>query len=148
LPFTYEYPRPSLTVDALVFTRARPRAALLIQRGHEPFKGCWAIPGGFVEMDEDLEPAARRELEEETGLTGVSLFQFRTYGDPRRDPRGRTVSIVHVGEVDRAVAVDGRDDARDARFFEVAALPLPLAFDHEKIVKEALAWLDARSPSS
>ena len=142
MPYTYEFPRPSVTVDAVLFTREAPRAVLLIQRGGEPFKGRWAIPGGFVDMEEDLEPAAHRELEEETGLTGVKLAQFRTYGTPKRDPRGRTVSVVFVGEVDGRPKVKGQDDAKDARWFEVTSLPEPLAFDHDRVVAEALEWLD------
>src|SRR5205823_2295058 len=106
--------------------------------------GRYAIPGGFIELDEDLERAAARELEEETGCRGVKLEQFKTYGQPSRDPRGRTISVVYVGEVDRKPAVDGRDDADHAGFFDVGRLPRPLAFDHETILKEALEWLDAR----
>ncbi len=145
MPHTYDFPRPAVTVDAVVFTRGRPREVLLIRRARDPFKGRWAIPGGFVDMEEDLEPAAARELEEETGLGGVKLEQFRAYGEPKRDPRGRTISIVFVGEVAERPAIRGQDDAEEARFFDVARLPRPLAFDHEKILSEAIAWLDGRS---
>ncbi|HVY63167.1 MAG TPA: NUDIX hydrolase, partial [Planctomycetota bacterium] len=136
MPYTYEWPRPSVTVDALIFTRGAKREVLLIQRKGEPFKGRWAIPGGFVDMDEDLEPAAHRELEEETGLRGVKLEQFRTYGTPSRDPRGRTISVVYVGEVDAKPAVKAQDDAAAARFWPLDGLPEPLAFDHDTILKE------------
>jgi 8-oxo-dGTP diphosphatase len=146
MPYTYEWPRPSVTVDAVIFTRGAPREVLLIRRKHPPFEGRWAIPGGFVDMAEDLEPAARRELEEETTLTGVRLEQLRAYGQPARDPRGRTISIAFVGEVEGRPTVKARDDAAEARFFAVDALPLPLAFDHEAIVRDALGALP-RHPS-
>lgn len=142
---TYDYPRPAVTVDALVVTRpagAAPREVLLVRRAREPFAGLWALPGGFVDEDEDLEPAAARELEEETGLRGVPLEQFRAYGRPGRDPRGRTVAIVFAAEIDAAPPVSGSDDAAEAGFFAVDAMPLPLAFDHERIVGEGLRWLE------
>jgi 8-oxo-dGTP diphosphatase len=146
VPYTYEYPRPAVTVDALVATRGAPREVLLVRRKHPPFAGLWAIPGGFVEEEEDLEPAVLRELEEETGLRGVRLHQFRTYGTPGRDPRGRTISVVYVALLPEASApprVSGGDDAAEARFFRADRLP-DLAFDHARIIEEALAWLDAR----
>jgi 8-oxo-dGTP diphosphatase len=144
LAYTYDWPRPSVTVDAVVLTKGPRREVLLIRRKGPPFKGQWAIPGGFVEMDEDLEPAAHRELEEETGLRGVKLEQFRTYGRPGRDPRGRTISVVYVGEVATRPEVKAQDDAAEARFWPVDALPLPLAFDHDTILREALEWLERR----
>ncbi|HRT31038.1 MAG TPA: NUDIX hydrolase, partial [Anaerolineae bacterium] len=95
MPYTYDYPRPMLTVD-IALARPGPRGpeVLLIQRGHPPFKGAWALPGGFVEEGETLEQAARRELQEETGLTDLPLQQLAAFGDPGRDPRGWTVSVV------------------------------------------------------
>ncbi len=148
--YVYSHPRPCVTVDAAIFTAPRPghpREVLLIRRGNEPFKGRWALPGGFVEEDEDLAPAAARELEEETGLSGVSLSQFRTYGTPGRDPRHRTISVVYTGEIaEKPAAIAGSDDAAEARFFDAARPPAPLAFDHDTILREALAWIDGRGP--
>ncbi len=144
MPYTYEYPRPMVTVDALIFTRGAPRRILLIRRGSEPYQGRWALPGGFVEEDEDLEPAARRELEEETGLRGVALEQLRAFGRPGRDPRGRVIAVAYVGLVESVPpAVAGADDAAEARWFPVDALP-PLAFDHEEIISYGLSSLEDR----
>lgn len=138
--YLYDYPRPMVTVDAVVFTeRAGERALLLIQRKHDPYAGCWALPGGFVEIEESLESAVHRELEEETGLHGAHLEQLRAFGAPDRDPRGRSISIAYSGKVDwRAHAPRGGDDAADARWFPLNALP-PLAFDHRDIVEYAVA---------
>src|SRR5271154_3024562 len=98
--FTYEYPRPSLTVDAVVFGfDDQDLKVLLIQRALEPFAGKWALPGGFVQADESLETAVRRELQEETGLKHIFLEQLYTFGDPGRDPRGWVVSVAHYGLV-------------------------------------------------
>lgn len=138
--FVYAYPRPMVTVDAVVFTLkdGRPHV-LLIERKHDPFAGHWALPGGFVEMEESLEAAAARELAEETGLTGLALEQFHTFGDPGRDPRGRSITAAYVGEVDwRACTPKAADDAADVRWFPLDALP-PLAFDHRKIVEYAVS---------
>ncbi len=133
--FCYEFPRPSVTVDIVVVTRdARPRV-LLIRRKHAPFAGMWAIPGGFVDMDESLENAARRELREETGVTGRKLEQLATFGEPGRDPRGRTISVVYLTRVDAAqVQPRGADDAQEAAWHNLARLP-KLAFDHREILK-------------
>jgi 8-oxo-dGTP diphosphatase len=132
--YTYDYPRPSVTVDAVIVTREdRPRV-LLIRRKHEPFAGMWAIPGGFVEMDETLEESARRELWEETGVRVRQLEQVYTFGDPGRDPRGRTISVVFLG---RAKADDLRpkaaDDAAEVGWHRLQRPP-PMAFDHAKIL--------------
>lgn len=146
----YEYPRPMVTVDALIFrdpAAAGPPEVLLIRRKRPPFEGMWAIPGGFVEIDEDLEPAAHRELEEETGISGLRLEQLRTYGRPGRDPRGRTISVVYAGTCPPETVAEGRDDAAEARWFKVEgegrALP-PMAFDHAEIVKDGIRWLAGR----
>ncbi|WP_035609631.1 NUDIX domain-containing protein [Haloferula sp. BvORR071] len=142
MAFTYEYPRPALTVDCVVFGfDGKGLQVLLIQRGLEPFLGAWALPGGFVLMDEDLETAARRELQEETGLKGVFLEQLRTFGDPGRDPRGRVVSVAFFALVrpDQHPA-KGDTDASDAAWFDAAKLP-PLAFDHAEILAAGLERL-------
>jgi len=137
--YIYSYPRPRVATDAVVFTeKDGKRHVLLIQRKNEPFAGMWALPGGFVEMEESLETAAARELEEETGLNGVALKQFHTFGDPGRDPRGRSISIAYMGEVDwRQHAPRGGDDAADAQWFPLDDLP-SLAFDHRLIMEYAV----------
>jgi 8-oxo-dGTP diphosphatase len=139
MPYTYEYPRASVTVDIAVFcTFDDGLKILLIRRGRPPFEGSWALPGGFIEMDEKLVDSARRELEEETGLKNVELKQFATYGDPGRDPRGRTVSVVYYGFVGAGMsAVKGGDDAREAAWFSPDALP-QLAFDHGIIIADLM----------
>lgn len=132
--YTYPYPRPSLTVDVAVLTRdARPRV-LLIRRNAEPFAGTWALPGGFVDENERLADAVRRELKEETGVEPAELEQFHTFGDPGRDPRGWTVSVVHLARIKpgEANAVAG-DDAGEIGWFPVDDLPT-LDFDHSAIL--------------
>jgi 8-oxo-dGTP diphosphatase len=142
--FTYEYPRPAVTVDIVIATRERKPRVLLIRRKHEPFAGCWALPGGFVDMDEPLEAAARRELLEETGVRAARLVQLHTFGDPGRDPRGRTVSVVYLAHVDaRRVAPRAADDAAEVGWFALARLP-KLAFDHRDILRCARKHLKAR----
>jgi 8-oxo-dGTP diphosphatase len=144
--YCYEYPRPMVTVDAAVFSRVEGRwCVLLIQRGNPPFEGRWALPGGFVDMEETLEAAAVRELREETGMEGVELRQLASYGDPGRDPRGRTISVVFAGVADekRAGRVKGGDDAAHAAWHPIEGLP-ELAFDHDRIVADAKEWLRKR----
>lgn len=139
---TGEYPRPMVTVDVVIFTlRENDLQVLLIRRRNPPFAGMWAIPGGFVDIDESLEAAAARELEEETGVRDVYLEQFHTFGDPGRDPRGRTITVAYLALV-RADRVQPRagDDAAEARWWPVRALP-PLAFDHDRILARALEHL-------
>ena len=127
---TYAYPRPSVTVDiALVTTEAEPRV-LLIRRRHSPYAGHWALPGGFVDENEPLIDAARRELREETGLEQGDLEQLHTFGDPHRDPRGWTVSVVYMARVwPQLLTPKAGDDAADVQWFPLDGLP-PLAFDH------------------
>ena len=140
--YCYDYPRPMLTVDAVVFRQTRERLeVLVVERGKAPFAGFLALPGGFVEIDEDLADAAKRELFEETGFKNVSLTQLSTFGKPGRDPRGRNISVVFVG-VARGTAhrVRGGDDATRALWIP-ARRPGALAFDHNEILRCALAWL-------
>jgi 8-oxo-dGTP diphosphatase len=132
--YTYDYPRPAVTVDVAIVTRqARPRV-LLIRRKNPPFEGMWALPGGFVEMEESLETAAQRELFEETGIQGVKLSQVHTFGDPGRDPRGRVISVVYLARVGSAqVKPRAGDDAADVGWHYLHRPPA-LAFDHKKIL--------------
>ena len=134
--YSYNYPRAALTVDAIVFTQKgeEPRI-LLIQRGREPFKNKWALPGGFVDMDETLEQACIRELEEETGMVVNKMVQFRAYDGIDRDPRHRTISIVFSAEVNDEIGVKAGDDASSARWFLLSQLP-ELAFDHQQIIED------------
>src|SRR5262245_63287147 len=147
--WSYDWPRPAVTVDVAAFTvtgahNALRLEALLIQRDAEPFRGRWALPGGFLKEDEDLPDAARRELDEETGLTGAYLEQVAAIGTPGRDPRGHTVTVVWVGLVpgDRA-RLRASGDARAVRWFDATQLP-PLAFDHAELLRLALAHLRRR----
>jgi len=136
--FTYKYPRAALTTDALVYTKKENIVyVLLIRRGQEPFKNKWALPGGFIEMNETLEVACKRELEEETGLIVDKMIQFRTYDAIDRDPRHRTISVVYSAKLDKIKKVAGGDDAVKAEWFPVNDLP-DLAFDHEQILSEFL----------
>ena len=136
--YCYDHPRPALTVDVVLLHRAADEIeVLLINRAREPFAGHWAFPGGFVDQDESLEDAAARELAEETGLVGIRLEQIGAFGDPGRDPRGHTVSVVFAGVLqDRAVVTAG-DDAAEAAWHS-ALEPPSLAFDHKKILRLAL----------
>lgn len=138
-PYCYEYPRPAVTVDVVIVTREPKPRVLLIRRKHDPFAGTWAIPGGFVEMDESLEAAARRELREETGVEVAIVEQLHTFGEPGRDPRGRTISVAYLARVDAArVKPAAADDAAEVGWHPLDLLP-PLAFDHDEIL--ALARL-------
>jgi 8-oxo-dGTP diphosphatase len=128
-----------LTVDVVVLAgTGEDRRVLLIQRGNPPFRGSWAIPGGFVEEGEQVVDAAPRELAEETGLQVGELELLGVYDTPGRDPRGWTVSIVYLARVPGESEVAGADDARDARWFDTDELP-KLAFDHALILVDALA---------
>jgi 8-oxo-dGTP diphosphatase len=149
--WSYDYPRPALTVDIVLFTVAGALIdlrlqVLLIERNESPFRGAWALPGGFVRQDEDLPAAARRELTEETGVSDVDLEQVTTVGTPGRDPRGHVVTVVYVGLVpaDRH-QLRATGDAAAVRWFDVTSLgEVHLAFDHAEIVDRALAHLRKR----
>jgi 8-oxo-dGTP diphosphatase len=144
-PYCYDYPRPAVTVDLAVFALlGEELRVLLIRRKHDPFAGSWALPGGFLEMDESIEAGARRELKEETGFDATGPVEFLgAYGDPGRDPRGRTISLAHVAlirGIDRNVA--GGDDAEEAAWrLANESRPLGLAFDHDKMLGQALEWV-------
>ncbi|MDP1695886.1 MAG: NUDIX domain-containing protein [archaeon] len=137
-----EFPKPSVTVDMVIFTILEGELkVLLVKRALEPFKGRWAIPGGFVRIAESLEDAARRELQEETGVKDVYLEQLYTFGEPERDPRGRviTVSYMALSNADK-INLSASTDAAEAKWFSVSELP-KLAFDHQKIVSYAIKRL-------
>ncbi len=137
--YTYPYPRPAVTADCVVIGQEADgrRQVLLIRRGHEPYKDCWAFPGGFMEMDETLEQCALRELKEETGLTPTGdLIELKSFSTVDRDPRGRTITVAFLIETPLTEA-KGQDDAAEARWFPLDDLP-PLAFDHQEILKVAL----------
>jgi len=136
----YRFPRPALTADVVALAPLDGvRRVLLIRRGNEPFSGQWALPGGFVDEGERPIDAARRELAEETGLHfRGALDLVGVYGDPGRDPRGWTVSAAYRALLEAPVQVAGSDDAAEARWFPLDALP-PLAFDHDRIVTDAVS---------
>jgi 8-oxo-dGTP diphosphatase len=134
--YTYKYPRAALTVDAIIVAKEKERSfVLLIERGAEPFKNRWALPGGFVNLDETLETACKRELYEETGLELKKMHQFKAFDEIDRDPRHRTISVVFWAEMNERKHVKGSDDAAFAKWFAVNELP-GLAFDHGKILSE------------
>jgi 8-oxo-dGTP diphosphatase len=144
--YTYDYPRPSVTVDIVIVTQERNPRVLLIRRKHEPFEGMWALPGGFVDEDEALDAAARRELQEETGIQAEHLEQLHTFGDPGRDPRGHTISVVYLARLEAAqVKPHAGDDAAAVDWFSLKKLP-PLAFDHASILALAKRRL-TKSPA-
>ena len=139
MEYTYKYPRPAVTADCVVVTKEMTPQVLLIERGVDPYKGCWAFPGGFMNMDETTEECAIRELEEETGLKVFELYQIGAYSKVDRDPRGRTITVAYLVIVDHPIAVTGQDDATKAKWFPVDVLP-PLAFDHDEIMKDAINY--------
>jgi 8-oxo-dGTP diphosphatase len=138
--FCYEFPRPAVTVDVALLRRGSADEVLLVQRGSDPFAGMWALPGGFVDSDERLIDAARRELLEETSIRQSKLIQIGAYGDPGRDPRGHTVSIAFGAVTGRRTQPAGGDDAAAAGWFALGRLP-KLAFDHRRIIRDAAKML-------
>lgn len=142
MAYTYKYPRPAVTVDAVVFRiQNNHTEVLLIQRGRPPYKGSWALPGGFVDMDETLEEAIARELKEETNLSEMELRQLMAFSAPGRDPRGRTISVVFWGIMKNARKIKAGDDAQNAKWFDLKDLP-GLAFDHREIIETAISELN------
>lgn len=141
--YSYKHPRPSVTVDIVIFClKGNQLHVLLIKRAQEPYASYWALPGGFVEIDEGLEEAALRELKEETGLSHAYLEQLYTYGDPSRDPRGRVISVVYYALIpqNELINIHQGSDASDADWFPVSQLP-DLAFDHQEIISYAVIRL-------
>ena len=132
-----------VTVDAVVFAVSdNSIKLLLINRGHEPFKGQWAIPGGFIGIDEELDDAVKRELKEETGLTGIELEQMHTFGKVGRDPRGRQITVCYMGIITEGLdCIKAGDDAAKAQWFDINALPPNMAFDHNEVAKLAIEHL-------
>ena len=147
--YIYDWPRPMVSVDIIVFALSGNKAKLLlIKRGNEPFKGMWALPGGFVDIDEELEDAAVRELAEETGLVNVLLKQMHTFGGIGRDPRGRQITVAFMGiTTEELNEIQAGDDAAEAQWFDIEELPRDLAFDHNEMTKFAIArfkqWSDS-----
>ena len=136
MTYTYKYPRPAVTGDCIVITKEVNAKVLLIQRADEPYKGCWAFPGGFLNMDETIEQCAIRELEEETGLKVYDVHQIGAYSKVDRDPRGRTITVAYLAIIDNPISVLGQDDAAKAEWWPLSALP-QLAFDHNDIINDA-----------
>ncbi len=144
--YVYDWPRPMVTVDAVVFAvTADVIKLLLIKRGNEPFKGQWAIPGGFIGMDEELDDAVARELQEETGLTGIALEQMHTFGTCGRDPRGRQITVVYMGIIKEGLdRVKAGDDAAMTQWFDINNLPPNMAFDHNFVARLAIEKLKSQ----
>lgn len=141
--YCYKYPHPSVTTDCVIFGFDGSKLkVLLIERGIEPYKGMWAFPGGFLNMEESAEERALRELQEETGLTGAYIEQFHTFTDPKRDPRERVITIAYYALV-RIQDVKGGDDAAKAQWFALDEIP-HLAFDHDMILSMAKSRLRER----
>lgn len=139
-----DYPHPAVTVDIVIFTVIENHLkVLLVKRNDEPFKDTWALPGGFVRMDEDIKDAAERELKEETGVTDVYLEQLYTFGDITRDPRGRVITVTYIALVNSEnLTLHPSTDVKEANWFSIASLP-KLAFDHKKILEysyQRLKW--------
>jgi 8-oxo-dGTP diphosphatase len=145
MPYTYRYPHPAVTTDIVIFTiRQDELKVLLIKRALPPYKNEWALPGGFIKLDESLEEGARRELEEETGVRDVYLEQLYTFGDPNRDPRERVITVAFYALVPtREIKIEAGSDAEGVSWFGMKELP-ELAFDHRSILKMAHERLRAK----
>lgn len=146
MPYTYEYPHPAVATDIAVFTLRRGALhVLLIARGGDPYRGAWALPGGFLQPDEELDRCARRELQEETGVDADLLLQFGNFSAPDRDPRERVISVAYLALLaSDELRLEASTDAARAQWFPLAALP-PLAFDHDRILSRALQVLGGQA---
>ncbi|MBO7570523.1 MAG: NUDIX hydrolase [Bacteroidales bacterium] len=141
--YTYKYPHPAVTADCVIFGfDGKDLKILLIERANEPYKGCWAFPGGFMNIDETAEQCAKRELNEETGLEIENIEQFHTFSDVNRDPRERIVTVAFFGLVKLSEVVGG-DDAARAQWFSIKDIPR-LAFDHDYMLRIAQRTLKER----
>jgi 8-oxo-dGTP diphosphatase len=145
MKYSYEYPRPAVTGDSAVLTKKDNRwLILLIERKDVPYKGFWALPGGFLEMNETLEQCAQRELMEETSLKDIHLQQVHTFSDLERDPRGRTISVLFYGFADYdEVKPEAGDDAKNTQWFPLDELP-HLAFDHQLVIDILLKKIELK----
>ena len=146
MSYTYDYPKPSVTVDCVVFglDAEHDLKIMLIQRGVEPYKGEWALPGGFVRLEESLAEAALRELKEETGVEEIFLEQLYTFGEPKRDPRDRVITVAYYALINLAdYPINAQTDADDVAWYSLEQLP-SLAFDHDKIVAIAKQRLQGK----
>ncbi len=136
--YSYEYPHPAITADCIVFAHDGDDVkVLLIERKHEPYKGHWAFPGGFMNIDETADDAARRELKEETGLIVTDVHQVGAYSAVDRDPRERVVTITYYAVLDHPAEAKANDDANKAHWFSLDNIP-PLAFDHADMLRDAI----------
>ena len=144
--YIYDWPRPMFAADIALFSFFAGKAKLLlIERKDEPFKGQWALPGGFVDIDEEVEDTATRELQEETGMAGVPLEQMRTFSGVGRDPRGRVITVLFMGVLTEGQnKLKAGDDAAKARWFNIEKLPRDLAFDHKEVTRFAIEKLKRR----
>jgi 8-oxo-dGTP diphosphatase len=142
MAYTYDHPRPAVTVDNLIFSfEEKEVQVLLVQRKLPPFKGEWALPGGFVEINESLDDAALRELREETGIDNAFIQQLKSFGEVDRDPRGRIISVAYFALVRKeSVTITPGSDAQGVAWFNVNELPI-LAFDHDEIIDYAVEYL-------
>lgn len=145
MPFTYRYPHPAVTTDIVIFTiRQDELKILLIKRALPPHRNQWALPGGFIKLEESLEEGAKRELQEETGVTGVYLEQLYTFGRPDRDPRERVITVAYLALIPaNEPEIKAATDAEDVSWFGLKELP-DLAFDHKRILKMAHERLVAK----
>lgn len=143
MSYNYDHPRPSVTVDSVVLKYLKNNIEiLLIKRNNDPFKNNWALPGGFLDMDETLDAGVKRELKEETGLEVNEVMQVGAFGKPDRDPRGRVISVSFLTLLkSENGTVKAASDASEANWFNIHDLPLPLAFDHKDIIEETLKFL-------
>lgn len=144
MSFIYNYPRPAVTVDVILICKFKDiEKVLLIKRKNEPFKDYWAFPGGFVDENEDLHCAAKRELNEETSINIDNLVQLSAVGTPGRDPRGHTISIIYGAVINEELKAIANDDAKEVKWFDVNSLP-QLAFDHKEILKSEITKINPK----